>query len=111
MDTVRREVEARPIERYREPWVAWLVAWNAIWVGALAALAAALIIGLLGVALGAHELVPPRRVVRVRDFGFGAALFSVLGALLASGAEGWVASKIAGLHRAVASQARDALNT
>jgi cell division protein FtsX len=111
MDTVRREVEARPIERYQEPWVAWPVAWNAIWVGALAALAAALIIGLLGVALGAHELVPPRRVVRVRDFGFGAALFSVLGALLASGAEGWVASKIAGLHRAVASQARDAVNT
>jgi hypothetical protein len=65
MDTVRREVEARPIERYQEPWVAWPVARNAIWVGALAALAAALIIGLLGVALGAHELVPPRRVVRV----------------------------------------------
>jgi hypothetical protein len=55
MDTVRREVEARPIERYQEPWVAW----NAIWVGGLATLAAALIIGLLGVALDAHELVPP----------------------------------------------------
>jgi predicted PurR-regulated permease PerM len=65
-----------------------------------AALAAALIIGLLGVALGAHELVPPRRVVRVRDFGFGAALFSVVGTLLAFGARGWVASKIAGLRRA-----------
>jgi hypothetical protein len=100
MDTLRREVEARPIERYQEPWVAWPVAWNAIWVGALAALAAALIIGLLGVALGAHELVPPRRVVRVRDFGFGAALFSVVGALLAFSTGGWVASKIAGLRRA-----------
>jgi hypothetical protein len=111
MDIVRREVEARPIERYQEPWVAWPVAWNAIWVGALAALAAALIIGLLGVALGAHELVPPRRVVRVRDFGFGAALFSVVGALLAFGAGGWVASKIAGLRRAVAGEARDAVNT
>jgi hypothetical protein len=44
---------------------------SAVWVGALTALAAALIIGLIGVALGAHELVPPRRVVRVRDFGFG----------------------------------------
>jgi hypothetical protein len=107
MDTVRREVEARPIERNQEPWMAW----NAIWVGALAALAAALIIGLLGVALGAHELVPPRRVVRVRDFGFGAALFSVVGALLAFGAGGWVASKIAGLRRAVAGEARDAVNT
>jgi hypothetical protein len=100
MDTLRPEVEARPIERYQEPWVAWPVAWNAIWVGALAALAVALIIGLLGVALGAHELVPPRRVVRVRDFGFGAAVFSVVGALLAFGARGWIASKIAGLRRA-----------
>jgi hypothetical protein len=100
MDTVRREVEARPIERYQEPWIAWPVAWNAVWVVALTALATALIIGLMGVALGAHELVPPRRVVQVRDFGFGVAVFSVVGALLAFGAGGWVASKIAGMRRA-----------
>ena len=73
-------------ERYQKPWVAWPVAWSAVWVGALTALAAALIIGLIGVALGAPELVPPRRVVRVRDFGFGAG--------------GWVASKITGVRRA-----------
>ena len=76
-------------------WVVWPVAWSAVWVGALTALATALIIGLIGVALGAHELVPPRRVVRVRDFGFGAAVFSVVGVLLAFGAVGRVASKIA----------------
>jgi hypothetical protein len=58
-----------------------------------------LVIGLIGVALGAHELVPPRRVVRVRDFGLGAAVFSVVGALLAFGAGGWVACKIAGIRR------------
>jgi hypothetical protein len=100
MDTVRREVDERPVGLYQERWVAWPVAWSAVWVGALAALAAALMIGLIGVALGAHELVPPRRVVRMRDFGFGAGLFAVVGALLAFGAGGWVASKIAGVRRA-----------
>ena len=68
-------------------------------MGALTAFAAALVIGLIGLALGAHELVPPRRVVRVRDFGLGAAVFSVVGALLAFGAGGWVACKIAGIRR------------
>jgi hypothetical protein len=84
MDTVRREVDERSVGLYQQRWVAWPVAWSAVWVGALAALAAALVIGLIGLALGAHELVPPRRVVRVRDFGLGAAVFSVVGALLAS---------------------------
>jgi hypothetical protein len=96
------------------------VAWSAVWVGALTALAAALIIGLIGVALGAHELVPPRRVVRVRDFGLGAALFSVVGALLAFGAEdrdGRHAPHAGGVHehlafgvRAIRSQCRPGAN-
>jgi hypothetical protein len=99
MDPVRREVDERSVGLYQQRWVAWPVAWSAVWVGALAALAAALVIGLIGLALGAHELVPPRRVVRVRDFGLGAAVFSVVGALLAFGAGGWVACKIAGIRR------------
>jgi len=100
METIRRAVDEGLVGGDRAPWVAWPVAWSAVWVGALTALAAALIMGLIGVALGAHELVPPRRIVRVRDFGFGAALFSVVGALLAFGAGGWVASKIADVRRA-----------
>lgn len=58
MDTVRREVETRPIERYQAPWVAWPVAWNAIWVGALAArnsalgAITALLLGLIGSVIG-----------------------------------------------------------
>jgi hypothetical protein len=50
------------------------VAWSAVWIGTLAAPAVALMIGLIGMALGAHALIPPRRVVQVRDVGFGAAL-------------------------------------
>jgi hypothetical protein len=54
MDTVRREADERSVGLYQQRWVVWPVGWSAVWVGALAALAAALIIGLIGVALGAH---------------------------------------------------------
>jgi hypothetical protein len=90
MDTVRREDDERPVGRSQGRSVAWPVAWSAVWVGTLAALAVALMIGLIGVALGAHELVPPRRVVRVQDFGFGAAL--LLG-LVGSVIGGWLGSR------------------
>jgi hypothetical protein len=34
----------------------WPVSWSAIWIGALSALALGLIIGLVGFAIGAHEV-------------------------------------------------------
>jgi hypothetical protein len=45
-------------ERYSRPetWVAWGVNWSAVWVGALAALTAALIFGLIGTAVGATSV-------------------------------------------------------
>jgi len=76
----------------------WPVAWSAIWVGALAALAAALLFGLIGVSVGAHQL--GQRVTKWSEFGFGALLFSVGGAFFAFVIGGWVAAKIAGLRRA-----------
>jgi len=52
-------------------------------VGALAALATTSIIGLAGIALGAHELGPARRIVHWREFGLAALIFAVFGAFLA----------------------------
>jgi len=40
MDTVRREVDERSVELYQQRWVAWPVAWSAVWVGALLAFGA-----------------------------------------------------------------------
>src|SRR5205807_6211949 len=40
----------------------WPINWSAIWVGTLAALAVALIISLIGAALGAHQLGPAGRI-------------------------------------------------
>ena len=77
---------------------AWPVAWSAIWVGALAALAAALLFGLIGISVGAHQ--PGQRVTKWSEFGSGALLFSVGGAFFSFVIGGWVAAKIAGLRRA-----------
>jgi bacteriorhodopsin len=90
-----------------ETWVAWRINWGAIWVGALAALSAALIFGLLGTALGAtsSEKISSWHTISMIDVSVivCAAFFSfVIG--------GWVAGKITGarhseptiLHAAIA---------
>jgi bacteriorhodopsin len=90
-----------------ETWVAWRINCGAIWVGALAALSAALIFGLLGTALGAtsSEKISSWHTISMIDVSVivCAAFFSfVIG--------GWVAGKITGarhseptiLHAAIA---------
>ena len=76
----------------------WPVAWSAIWVGALAALAGALLFGLIGVSGGAHQL--GQRVTKWSEFGLCTLLFSVGGAFFSFVFGGWVAAKISGLRRA-----------
>lgn len=95
--TVREAVVTIPVSERRD---AWPVYWSAVWVGALSALALALIIGLIAVAVGAHELNPARRVVTMHDVTIGALVFSVVGAFFAFVLGGWVAATIAGLRRA-----------
>ena len=78
----------------------WPINWSAIWVGALAALAVALIVSLAGAALGAHQLGPGGRIASWKDVGFGALVFAVIGAFSAFVVGGWVAGKINGFRRA-----------
>ena len=78
----------------------WLINWSAIWVGALTALAVALIVGLAGAALGAHQLGPAGKIAKWSDIGFAALVLAVLGAFFSFVAGGWVAGKINGFHRA-----------
>jgi len=77
-------------------WTRWPVTWSAIWVGALTALAVGLIIGLLGFALGGHELA---QYVDWRKVRLTTAIFSVAGAFFAFVAGGWTAARIAGIRR------------
>jgi len=75
------------------------VYWSAVWVGTLAALAVALITGLVGIAVGAHLVGPGHQLEdwTSKHFSIGALVFSVLGAFLAFAAGGWVAGKTAGI--------------
>ena len=79
---------------------AWPVYWSGIWVGALAALAVALLVGLIGIAVGAHQV--GKRVVNVHHLSLAGLIFSVFGAFFSFVIGGWVAATIAGLRRAEA---------
>lgn len=78
-------------------YTAWPVSWSAVWVGALAALAVGLIIGLLGYALGAHEL--STRTINWKAVRLISIVFSVGGAFFAFVVGGWAAGRIAGFRR------------
>jgi hypothetical protein len=77
---------------------AWPVYWSAIWAGALTAFALALMFGLIGTALGAHQV--GKKIVNLHDLSFWGLVFSVAGAFFSFVAGGWVASSIAGFRRA-----------
>jgi hypothetical protein len=79
-------------------WRPWPV-WNAVWVGALSALAVGLIIGLIGYAIGAHQLTAPRTMT-FRNVRLITTIFSVAGAFFAFVVGGWVAARIVGARRA-----------
>ena len=88
------------VVRRGEPWRAWPVYWSAVWVGVLAGLAVAVVIGLTGIAVGAHQTGAPAPINRYGDVTLLGALFAVVGAFFSGVVGGWVAGKIAGFTRA-----------
>ena len=84
----------RDIEAGWRPWPVW----SAVWVGALTALAVGLIIGLIGYAVGAHQLAGPRTMT-FKNIRLITIIFDVAGAFFAFVAGGWVAARIVGLRR------------
>jgi hypothetical protein len=59
---------------------------------------AALLFGLIGISVGAHQL--GQRITKWNEFGFGTLVFSVGGAFFSFVIGGWVAAKITGLRSA-----------
>jgi uncharacterized membrane protein YeaQ/YmgE (transglycosylase-associated protein family) len=78
----------------------WPVNWSAIWVGTLSALALALIISLIGAAVGAHQLGPAGHIAKWSDVGIVGLIFAVCGAFFSFVVGGWVAGKINGFRHA-----------
>jgi hypothetical protein len=83
-----------------DAWDHWPVHWSGIWVGVLAGLATALIIGLVAIALGAHQMSPTPRIANWRDVGLGGLVFAVAGAFFAGAVGGWAAVRVAGIRHA-----------
>src|SRR5882724_9981246 len=94
VDTRQPSFEPSPAEvaaeATHERWSHWPVSWTAVWVGALASVAAVVVFGLIGVAVGAHLLTPVHRVVDLSKLGFGTLAFSVISAFFAFVIGGWV---------------------
>lgn len=84
------------MNREHEHWIAWPVSWSAVWVGTLAALAVAPLLGLSGYAVGAHEV---SRFVDWKQMRVTGVVFSVGGAFFSFTVGGWVAARIAGIRR------------
>ena len=77
----------------------WPVHWTPIWVGALSAVTAALIGGLLGIAFRAFEIAPAGRIGAEHP-GVPELVASVCIGFFAFVIAGWVAARLAGLQRA-----------
>ena len=76
-----------------DTWRPWPI-WSAVWVGALAAIAVGLIIGLIGFAVGAHELTAPR-FTTWKNVRFITAIFNICGTQeLHKQLEGAIARKV-----------------
>src|SRR5919202_4318095 len=78
----------------------WPINWSSIWVGALSALAVALIFGLAAIAVGAHQVGPAANKPTTGALGLATLIFSVFGAFTAFVVGGWVAGKINGYRHA-----------
>ena len=78
-------------------WAPWPVNWTAVWVGALAALAAALIFSLIETAAGAQAM---KNVVSWKTISIATIAATICAAFFAFVIGGWVAGKIAGPRHA-----------
>lgn len=107
MATVRDDLG---VPLWDDTWRSWPVSWSGVLVGTLTALAVMIVIGLIGLAVGAHVVGPSSLVVSWTTAGLMATVFSVCGALLSFVAGGWVAARVAGIRRAESAMLHGAIS-
>lgn len=78
---------------------AWPINWSAILIGALAAVVAVVIFGLIGTAIGASKTGVEGRITSWSGVGFASMAYSVVASFFAFVIGGWVAARIAGIRR------------
>jgi hypothetical protein len=80
-------------------WVAWPVYWGPVILGALAAVVATVIFGLIGTAIGAHKAGVEGRILKWSDVSFWGLVFAVIASFFAFAIGGWAAVRAAGIRR------------
>ena len=89
-----REVAA-PVDR----WTAWPVYWGPVILGAMAAVVATVLFGLIGTAIGAHKAGTEGRITTWSGVGFAGLAFAVISSFFAFVIGGWAAVRVAGIRR------------
>ena len=80
-------------------WTVWPINWTAVIVGALAALVAVVLFGLIGTAIGAHKTGVEGRITAWSGVGFASLAWAVISSFFAFVIGGWIATRIAGIRR------------
>ena len=73
-------------------WTVWPISWSAILVGALAAVVAVVVFGLIGTAIGATKTGAEGRITSWSGVGFASLAYSVIASFFAFVIGGWLAS-------------------
>lgn len=79
---------------------AWPLSWSSVLLGAMAAVVAVVLFGLIGTAIGAHKTGVEGRITTWSGVGFGALVFAVISSFFAFVIGGWITVRVAGLRRA-----------
>lgn len=90
-----REV-ATPVDS----WTAWPVYWGPVILGAMAAVVATVLFGLIGTAIGAHKAGVEGRITTWSGVGFAGLAYAVIASFFAFVIGAWAAVRVAGIRRA-----------
>jgi hypothetical protein len=83
-----------------DSWTAWPVYWTPVIVGALAAVVAVVLFGVIGTAVGSWKAGNEGRVTDFSGIGRVAVAYAVFASFFAFVIGGWVTARIAGIRRA-----------
>jgi hypothetical protein len=78
----------------------WPINWNAVIIGAMAAIVAVVLFGLIGTAIGAQKTGVEGRITQWSGVGFFSLAFAVIASFFAFVIGGWIAGRISGVRRA-----------
>ena len=98
-ENVERRGDVEVVSDIREPRVPRRISWGAILAGVVIALVVQLLLGILGLGIGASSIDPLSEANPVSGIGIGAGIWFAVSLLIALFAGGYVAGHMAGIQR------------